>query len=153
MSSVMGIPFPHPLLMFSPCFFPPILESLGNTWVNSPINLQQVLTWDLVADILNAEQGRWREAKVLWQCLQEPPLHHSVMKKAEVIGTDGEVQSRPVKMINAVTPIPTMYTWAPIQQNFMVIVIVNICTKPRSHQSIERKTYPRRPYKFLIIHV
>jgi histone-lysine N-methyltransferase EZH2 len=75
-------------------------------------------------DILTKEQNRWRDGKVLWQCLQEPPLHHSVMKKAEIIGSDGEIQSRPVKMINAVTPIPTMYTWAPIQQNFMVRKII-----------------------------
>ncbi|KAF4522509.1 hypothetical protein B566_EDAN002594 [Ephemera danica] len=70
--------------------------------------------------ILLNEQKRWRESKVLWQCLQEPPLHHSVMKKAEIISSDSDLQSKPVKMINAVTPIPTMYTWAPIQQNFMV---------------------------------
>jgi len=71
-------------------------------------------------DILVAEQKRWTDGKAVWISLQDTPLHAACMKKAEVVCSDGEVQSSPVKIINAVTPIPTMYTWAPIQQNFMV---------------------------------
>lgn len=56
----------------------------------------------------------------MWLAMQDTPAHVSCMKKAEATSSDGEVQSCPVKIINAVTPIPTMYTWAPIQQNFMV---------------------------------
>jgi len=71
-------------------------------------------------DILMAEQKRWTDGKAVWISVQDTPLHAACMKKAEVVCSDGEVQSSPVKIINAVTPIPTMYTWAPIQQNFMV---------------------------------
>lgn len=71
-------------------------------------------------DILVAEQKRWTDGKAVWISLQDSPLHAACMKKAEVVCSDGEVQNSPVKIINAVTPIPTMYTWAPIQQNFMV---------------------------------
>ena len=56
----------------------------------------------------------------MWFAMQEIPTHISCMKKAEITNTEGEVQTCLVKIINAVTPIPTMYTWAPIQQNFMV---------------------------------
>ncbi|XP_071448264.1 histone-lysine N-methyltransferase E(z) [Hetaerina americana] len=70
--------------------------------------------------ILSEEQTRWQNSRAIWTCLTDAPPHHSCMKKAEVVNMDGEVQSSPIKVINGVSPIPTMYTWAPIQQNFMV---------------------------------
>lgn len=71
-------------------------------------------------ELLVAEQKRWADGKAMWLAMQDIPPHLSCMKKAEVTSPDGDVQSCPVKIINAVSPIPTMYTWAPIQQNFMV---------------------------------
>ncbi|XP_067003838.1 histone-lysine N-methyltransferase E(z) isoform X2 [Anabrus simplex] len=73
-----------------------------------------------MTDILVGEQKRWAEGKAVWTFMQDAPPHAVCMKKAEIVCSDGEVQNSPVKIINAVTPIPTMYTWAPIQQNFMV---------------------------------
>lgn len=56
----------------------------------------------------------------MWLVMQDIPNHLSCMKKTEVTSVECDVQTCPVKIISAVTPIPTMYTWAPIQQNFMV---------------------------------
>lgn len=69
---------------------------------------------------LSLEEKRWLESKNYWVCMKNPPPHADSMKRAEIQISDGETISFPIKTIYAVTPIPTMYTWAPIQQNFMV---------------------------------
>ncbi|XP_048487671.1 histone-lysine N-methyltransferase E(z) isoform X2 [Plutella xylostella] len=54
-----------------------------------------------------------------------PPQHHeALMKRADVSITDAcgvvRTQQVPIRIINSVNPIPTMYTWAPTQKNFLV---------------------------------
>ncbi|XP_077562960.1 histone-lysine N-methyltransferase EZH2-like [Haemaphysalis longicornis] len=49
-----------------------------------------------------------------------PPLHKPAMKKCEVELGDGTKQASPMRVMYAVNPIPTMYTWAPTQRNYLV---------------------------------
>jgi len=70
------------------------------------------------------ELKRLLSRKAIWECR---PFIETVSrsKRSEVSKVDGigeETMSVPIKIINAVAPIPTMYIWAPIQANFMVII-------------------------------
>ncbi|KAJ0178539.1 hypothetical protein K1T71_006362 [Dendrolimus kikuchii] len=62
--------------------------------------------------------------KPFWPPAAPSPNHESFMKRAEVSCTDASgvvtTQQVPIRVINSVNPIPTMYTWAPTQKNFMV---------------------------------
>ena len=55
-------------------------------------------------------------AKPIWVCSEDPPSHSQFIRRAEAKDSENKIQSINVKIINAVNPIPTMYSWAPLQQ-------------------------------------
>lgn len=64
-----------------------------------------------------------------WLDTNEELPHEEFTKKSEVIDSGGFTMKCPIKYVCAVTPIPQMFTWASIQQNFVVddeIVLFNI---------------------------
>ncbi|XP_051157381.1 histone-lysine N-methyltransferase E(z)-like isoform X2 [Leptopilina boulardi] len=80
------------------------------------------LAWNqnrkVMTDLMDVENKCWAEGKAMWFAKQE--THVPSVKKAEITSSEGDVQNCSIKIVNSVAPIPTMYTWAPIQQNFMV---------------------------------
>lgn len=72
------------------------------------------------------ELKRLQSKKAIWEC--RPHVETvSRSKRSEVSKVDGvgdDIMSVPIKIINAVAPVPTMYIWAPIQANFMVTTVV-----------------------------
>ena len=74
---------------------------------------------DVESSIIKKENGK-NLSKPVWVCSEDPPLHSQFIRRAEAKDHEGKIQSIPIKIITAVNPMPTMYSWAPLQQNFMV---------------------------------
>lgn len=70
---------------------------------------------------LQHEQDVWlSSSNAVWAPTDVEPPHVASMKMTDVTCYSGPKQRIPIRSMSAVTPIPTMYMWAPTQQNFMV---------------------------------
>ena len=89
-------------------------------------------------DELKKEEEAVKRVVPTWVCSEDPPSHSQFIRRAEAKDMDGKIQSIPIKIINAVNPIPTMYSWVPLQQNFMVrnaifVILKNLRQKENKH--------------------
>lgn len=76
----------------------------------------------ILSEQVTAENKLWLDSavNVVWDPREGEPAHVQSMKRSKCHCSDGTSQSVAIRIINAVTPIPTMYSWVPTQQNFMV---------------------------------
>lgn len=78
----------------------------------------------LFADDNYERHELWKQTcRAIWSCRLDPPMNVARIKKSISTSIDGETISCSMKIINLVIPIPTMYTWAPLQQNIMVNLV------------------------------
>ena len=80
-----------------------------------------------LSDMADVNQKKWDSSKSHWNCGTDWPGHQQCVRKVNLehgAGVNHQAFYKhkpiPVKIINAVAPVPTMYSWAGLQQNFMV---------------------------------
>ena len=97
-------------------------DDIKMAWNSNRTSIEKKLKDDDVTTCSNNEDNAVGvvKSKPVWVCSEDPPSHSQFIRRAEAKDNDGKIQSIPIKIIPAVNPIPNMYTWAPIQQNFMV---------------------------------
>ncbi|XP_034941956.1 histone-lysine N-methyltransferase E(z)-like isoform X2 [Chelonus insularis] len=73
-----------------------------------------------IMDLKVVEHERITNGNAVWCSKQKSPTHIETVKEANIQDLDENIQTGSIKTMNMVIPIPAMYSWAPIQQNFMV---------------------------------
>ncbi|XP_047736080.1 histone-lysine N-methyltransferase E(z) isoform X3 [Hyalella azteca] len=97
-------------------------DEIKDAWNSNRSKLDEALT-RLISGIGNndtASQIGLPSVPPVWVCGVEAPAHGAVLRKTHVTSSAGEALVVPIRTMVAVNPLPTMYTWAPLQQNFMV---------------------------------
>jgi len=88
-------------------------KDIKKCWLNEMEYIRSV-------DTVVPKQENKELVKPIWKCSDDPPAHSQYIRRAECKDANGQLQNIPVKVIYAVNPIPAMYTWAPLEQNYMV---------------------------------
>lgn len=73
-----------------------------------------------IQSYLSDEDNKNADRQLNWEPIGIDLPHVNSMKRAEVTSSESATQAIPIRSIQSIAPIPTMYMWAQIQQNFMV---------------------------------
>ena len=95
-------------------------DDIKMAWNSNRSVIEKRLRSDGMDDAVKSEETDQVRSRPVWVCSEDPPSHSQFIRRAEAKDNEGKIQSIPIKIIPAVNPIPNLYTWAPIEQNFMV---------------------------------